>query len=37
VVLGLFPGLVLGLVAGPVSDTLAAVGHGAPVALGLWP
>jgi NADH-quinone oxidoreductase subunit M len=37
VVLGLFPGLVLGLVAGSVSDTLAAVGHGAPVALGLVP
>jgi NADH-quinone oxidoreductase subunit M len=36
VILGLFPGLVLGLVAGPVSDTLAAVGHGAPVAVGLW-
>jgi len=36
VIFGLFPGLILDLVAGSVSATLAAVGEAAPVALGLW-
>ena len=36
VVLGLFPGLILGLISGSVNATLAAVGQAAPIALGLW-
>jgi NADH:ubiquinone oxidoreductase subunit 4 (subunit M) len=36
VVFGLFPGLILDLVNGSVTDTLNAVVQGAPVALGLW-
>lgn len=36
VVLGIFPGLVLDLVAGSVNATLAAVQQAAPIALGLW-
>jgi NADH-quinone oxidoreductase subunit M len=36
VVFGLFPGLILDLISGSVTETLNAVAHGAPVALGLW-
>ena len=36
VIFGLFPGLILDLIAGSVSSTLAAVGQAAPIALGLW-
>ena len=36
VVFGLFPGLILDLVAGSVESALAAVQQAAPVALGLW-
>ncbi len=36
VIFGLFPGLILDLVAGSVSSTLAAVGQAAPIALSLW-
>jgi NADH-quinone oxidoreductase subunit M len=36
VVFGLFPGLILDLVAGSVSNALAAVQQAAPIALGLW-
>jgi NADH-quinone oxidoreductase subunit M len=36
VVFGLFPGLVLDLIAGSVQSTLAAVQQAAPIALGLW-
>jgi NADH-quinone oxidoreductase subunit M len=36
VIFGLFPGLILDLIAGSVSNTLAAVGQAAPIALGLW-
>jgi NADH-quinone oxidoreductase subunit M len=36
VVLGLYPGLVLDLIQGPVEQTLNAVNQAAPVALGLW-
>jgi NADH:ubiquinone oxidoreductase subunit 4 (subunit M) len=36
VVLGLFPGLILDLVKGSVTETLNAVLQGAPIALGLW-
>ena len=36
VIFGLFPGLILDLVAGSVSSTLAAVGQAAPIALTLW-
>jgi hypothetical protein len=35
-VLGLYPGLVLDLIQGPVEQTLNAVNQAAPVALGLW-
>jgi NADH-quinone oxidoreductase subunit M len=36
VVFGLFPGLVLDLISGSVTETLNAVAQGAPIALGLW-
>ena len=36
VIFGLFPGLILDLIAGSVSSTLAAVGQAAPIAFGLW-
>jgi len=36
VVFGLFPGLILDLVSGSVTQTLNAVAQGAPIALGLW-
>jgi NADH-quinone oxidoreductase subunit M len=36
VIFGLFPGLILDLIAGSVSSTLQAVGQAAPVALSLW-
>jgi len=36
VVFGLFPGLILNLIAGSVATTLAAVGQAAPIALSLW-
>ena len=36
VVFGLFPGLLLDLIQGPVEQTLNAVNQAAPVALGLW-
>jgi NADH-quinone oxidoreductase subunit M len=36
VVFGLFPGLILDLVSGSVTETLNAVAQGAPIALGLW-
>ena len=36
VVFGLFPGLILDLIAGSVTSALAAVQQAAPIALGLW-
>ncbi len=36
VVFGLFPGLILNLISGSVTETLNAVARGAPIALGLW-
>jgi hypothetical protein len=36
VIFGLFPGLILDLIAGSVSSTLAAVGQAAPIALSFW-
>jgi NADH-quinone oxidoreductase subunit M len=36
VIFGLFPGLILDLVAGSVANALAAVQQAAPIALGLW-
>ncbi len=36
VVFGLFPGLILDLISGSVTETLNAVVQGAPIALGLW-
>ena len=36
VVFGLWPGLILDLIAGSVDSALAAVSQAAPVALGLW-
>jgi NADH-quinone oxidoreductase subunit M len=36
VVFGLFPGLILDLISGSVTETLNAVTQGAPIALGLW-
>jgi NADH-quinone oxidoreductase subunit M len=36
VIFGLFPGLILDLVSGSVTSTLAAVQQAAPIALGLW-
>ena len=36
VILGLFPGLVLGLINGSVDSTLQAVQHAAPIAYGPW-
>jgi NADH:ubiquinone oxidoreductase subunit 4 (subunit M) len=36
VIFGLFPGLILDLVAGSVSSALAAVHGAAPIAFGLW-
>jgi NADH-quinone oxidoreductase subunit M len=37
VVLGLFPGLVLGIINQSVNVTLQAVNHAAPIAFGPWP
>jgi NADH-quinone oxidoreductase subunit M len=37
VILGLFPGLILGIIGPSVESTLAAVRQAAPIALGLWP
>ena len=36
VILGLFPGLVLGIINGSVDYTLQAVSHAAPIAYGPW-
>ena len=36
VILGLFPGLVLGIINGSVDSTLQAVQHTAPIAYGPW-
>jgi NADH:ubiquinone oxidoreductase subunit 4 (subunit M) len=36
VILGLFPGLVLGIINGSVDSTLQAVQHTAPIAFGPW-
>jgi len=36
VVFGLFPGLILDLIAGSVDSALSAVQHAAPIALGVW-
>jgi hypothetical protein len=36
VVFGLFPGILLSLIQGPVQQTLNAVNQAAPVALSLW-